>query len=123
MVTTPPVQFDVNYTSAAPIVFTITVDGSGYYFMGLPFGDVTNSTSASFPSLFAYFVGAPAGVTFDGAGWDPAVFSNGATFIPSYPNTTELAFTGSPGLGSGVSFAIGVDFSATSSAPETFEVV
>src|ERR1700691_3374501 len=32
------VQFDADYTSAAPIVLTLTVDGSGNYFIGAPNG-------------------------------------------------------------------------------------
>jgi PEP-CTERM motif len=114
------VQFDANYTSPARIVLTLTVDGSGNYFIGAPFGDITNGTGASFPSFFAFLVGAPAGVTFDEASWEDAVFSNGANFIPP---TSEVAFNGPPGLGAGDSTEIGVGFSVPSSGPETFEVV
>jgi hypothetical protein len=84
------VQFDANYTSPAPIVFTLTVDGSGDYFIGVPFGDITNGTGASFPSFFAFLMGAPAGAMFDGAGGDPAVFSNFTHFPPprrKWPST------------------------------------
>jgi hypothetical protein len=114
------VQFDANYTSPAPIVFTLTVDGSGDYFIGVPFGDITNCTGASFPSFFALLMGAPAGVMFDGAGGDPAVFSNFTHFPPS---TSEVAFNGPPGLGAGNSTDIEVIISVPSSGPETFEVV
>jgi hypothetical protein len=124
-VTDDSVQFDANYTSPAQIVFTLTVDGSGAYFIGAPFGDVTNSTSTSFPSLFAYLVEAPVGTTLNEAGWDSHVFSNGPTFIPSFPITTEVAFTGPPGLGSGASTDISVGFAVpvSVSGPYTVEVV
>jgi PEP-CTERM motif len=114
------IQFDANYTSPAPIVFTLTVDGSGDYFIGVPFGDITNGTGGSFPSFFAFLMGAPAGVAFDGAGWDPAVFSSGTNFPPS---TSEVALNGPPGLGAGNSTGIEVFVSVPSSGLETFEVV
>jgi hypothetical protein len=84
------VQFDADYKSPAPIVLTLTVDGSGNYFIGAPNGTVTNSTTASFPSFFAFLEGAPAGVIFVEASWDGEVFNNGTSFIPAFP--TEVSF-------------------------------
>ena len=49
------IQFDANYTSLAPIDFFLTLNGTGSYFLGAPFGNVTNSTSSTFPSFYAVF--------------------------------------------------------------------
>jgi hypothetical protein len=119
------VQFDADYTSAAPIVLTLTVDGSGDYFIGVPIGSVTNSTSASFPSFFAFLEGAPAGATFNEATWEDAVFTNGTSFIPAFPNTTEVSYNGPTGIGAGDSTSLNVGFSIPDSVtgPETFKVV
>ena len=118
------VSFDATYTSAAQIVLTLTVNGSGDYFIGAP-GNITNSTSASFPSFFALLVGAPAGATFDKSSWDGSVFSNGTVLSPPFPNSTETTFNGPPGIGAGDSTTLGVGFSIPASAvgPQTFEVV
>ena len=59
------VSFDATYTSAARIVLTLTVNGSGDYFIGGPVETITNDTGATFPSFFALLVGAPAGATFN----------------------------------------------------------
>ena len=117
------VQFDADYKSPAPIVLTLTVDGSGNYFIGAPNGTVTNSTTASFPSFFAFLEGAPAGVIFVEASWDGEVFNNGTSFIPAV--ATEVSFNGPPGIGPGDSTSLGVGFYIPSSVtgPQTFEVL
>ncbi len=92
------VQFDANYTAAAPIDFFLTLNGTGDYFLGAPFGNVTNSTGSTFHSFFAYLVSAPAGSTFNESSWDGAVFNNGTTISPPFPNSTLTTFNGPPGL-------------------------
>lgn len=119
------VQFDADYTSAAPIVFTLTVNGAAGYFIGAPMGSVTNSTSASFPSFFAFLEGAPAGVTLDEAGYDGSVFTNGVSFVPPGGPFTALSFNGPPGIGAGDTTLLNVGLIVPSSVtePVTFEVV
>ena len=104
------IQFDANYTAAAPIDFFLTLNGTGAYFIGAPFGGITNSTSSTFPSFYAYLVNAPAGSTFNEASWYGDVFSNGPTFIPPFPMTTNVTFNGPPGIVAGSSTDLGVGF-------------
>jgi hypothetical protein len=117
------VSFDATYTSPSWIVLTLSVDGSGSYFIGAPFGDVTNDTGASFPSFYALLVGAPAGATFNEASWVSAIFTNGAALNPPFPNTTQVTCSGPPGIGVGESTQLGVGFSTSGSGSHTFEVV
>ena len=117
------VQFDANFTSLAPIDLTLTVNGPGMYFVGAPFGFITNSTSEAFPSFYAYMVGPPAGTLFDEASWQDAVFSNGVSFLPPFPNTTEILFSGPPGLGVGDTTSIGVGFQITATGTNTLDIV
>jgi hypothetical protein len=117
------IQFDANYTAAAPIDFFLTLDGTGSYFVGAPFGGVTNSTSSTFPSFYAYLVSAPAGTLFNEASWNSGTFSNGVTFTPPFPNTTLITFNGPPGILAGATTDIGVGFSISASGPQTVEFV
>ncbi len=117
------IQFDANYTAAAPIDFFLTLNGTGNYFIGAPFGSVTNSTSSTFPSFYAYLVSAPAGSTFNESSWENATFTNGTSFIPPFPNTTTVTFNGPPGIVAGASTQIGVGFSISASGPQTVEIV
>lgn len=118
------VQLDADYTSWAGIALTLTVNGSGNYFIGSPeLATITDSTGASFPSFFAFLVGAPAGATFNESSWESNVFTNGTSLTPPYPNATEVSFNGPPGLGAGDSTSIGVGFSIPVSGPQTFEVI
>jgi hypothetical protein len=116
------VNFDATYTSPAPIIFTVTINGSGHYFIGTT-SDVTNDTSASFPSFYALLVGAPSGAILNEASWQGATFSNGVSFTPPFPNTTEVSFNGPPGIGAGDTTQLGVGFTISNSGSETFEVV
>ena len=110
-VTNDSVQYSANYTSLAPIDFNLTVSGPGNYFVGTTIETVTNSTGSLFPHFYAYLQDAPAGTSFNEAGWSSLVFSNGPSFLPQpFPNSTELEFSGAPGLGSGDSTVIGVGF-------------
>ncbi len=59
------VNFAATYTSASEIVLTLSLDGSGTYYIGAGNGHITNDTGAAFPSFYALLVGAPAGVTFN----------------------------------------------------------
>jgi PEP-CTERM motif len=121
------VSFDATYTSAARIVLTLTLNGSGDYFIGPePSGvTITNDTSASFPLFHALLVGAPTGVTFNEASWFPDVFSGGAGFIPSIFNATEVTFFGPPGIGAGDSSVLnlGILIPDSVTGSQTFEVV
>ncbi len=117
------IQFDANYTAAGPIDFFLTLNGTGNYFVGAPFGNITNSTSSTFPSFYAFLVSAPAGSTFNEASWQGATFSNGTTFIPPFPMTTTVTFNGPPGLVAGATTSIGVGFSISASGPQTVEIV
>jgi hypothetical protein len=117
------ISFDATYTSPSRIVLTLSVDGSGSYLIGAPYADVTNDTGASFPSFYALLVGAPAGVTFNAAGWQDTIFPNGTTFSPAFPHTTQVTYNGPPGIGVGDSTDISVGFTTTDSGSQTFEVV
>jgi hypothetical protein len=117
------IQFDANYTSPGPIDFFLTLNGSGDYFVGSPFGNITNSTGSTFPSFYAYLVSAPAGSTFNESSWDGAVFNNGTTISPPFPNSTLVTFNGPPGLTPGSTTQIGVGFSISASGPQTVEIV
>jgi hypothetical protein len=117
------IQFDANYTSPAPIDLFLTLNGTGNYFIGAPFGGITNSTSSTFPSFYAYLVNAPAGSTFNESSWENGIFSNGTTSFPPYPNTTTVIFNGPPGIGAGGSTQIGVGFMINASGPQSVEVV
>jgi hypothetical protein len=117
------IQFDANYTSLAPIDFFLTLNGTGDYFIGAPFGGITNSTSSTFSSFYAYLVNAPAGSTFNESGWEGTVFSGGTSLSPPFPNATLTTFHGPPGLLAGGSTDIGVGFSISASGPQTVEVV
>ena len=118
------VSFDATYTSAARIVLTLTVNGSGDYFIGGPVETITNDTGATFPSFFALLVGAPAGATFNESSWNGSVFSNGTVLSPPFPDATEVTFNGPPGIGAGNSTELGVGFIIPASAvgSQTFEV-
>ncbi len=117
------VNFAATYTSASEIVLTLSLDGSGTYYIGAGNGHITNDTGAAFPSFYALLVGAPAGVTFNESSWNSAIFSNGTALSPPYPNATQVTFSGPPGLGSGDSTQIGVGFMDSDSGSQTFEVV
>jgi hypothetical protein len=117
------IQFDANYTSPGPIDFFLTLNGTGSYFLGAPFGNITNSTSSTFPSFYAYLVSAPAGSTFFESSWEGAVFSSGTSFTPPFPNTTLVTFNGPPGLAVGATTDIGVGFVINASGPQTVEIV
>jgi hypothetical protein len=117
------VNFDATYTSPTRIVLTLSVDGTGNYFIGLPDGAVTNDTGASFASFHALLVGALAGATFNQASWVSGTFSNGTTFTPPFPDTTQVTYNGPPGIGVGDTTMLGVGFSIPVSGPQTFEVV
>jgi hypothetical protein len=123
--TNDSVSFEATYTSATRIVLTLTVDGSGNYFIGAPLGTITNDTGASFPSFYALLVGAPAGVDLVEASWNSDAFSNGVVFGPASPDTTEVTFNGPPGIGAGASTSLGVGFTIPGSVAgsQTFEVV
>ena len=93
------VQFDANYTANAPINFILTLNGTGNYFLGAPFGNVTNSTSSTFPSFYAYLVSAPAGSTFNESSWDDSRFSNGTIFLRHTRTRRPQHFMGRPASG------------------------
>jgi hypothetical protein len=117
------VQFDANYTSPGPIDFFLTLNGTGDYFLGAPFGNITNSTGTTFSSFFAYLVSAPAGSTLDEASYDGSNFTNGVSFTPPFPNVTLITFNGPPGIAPGVTTQIGVGFVINASGPQTVEIV
>ena len=87
--TNDSVQFDANYTAAAPIDFFLTLNGTGQYFVGSPFGNITNSTSNTFPSFYAFLVNAPAGTTFNESSWNGATFTQGTSISPPFPNVDD----------------------------------
>jgi hypothetical protein len=116
------VSFDANFTSAAPIYFTLSITGNGNYFLGAPTGGITNSTGSAFPSFYAFLVSGPTGSTFFEAGYSGTVFSNGVTFSPPYPNCTELTYNGPPGLAAGGTTDIELGFQTTVSSPGTVEI-
>ncbi len=95
------VNFDATYTSPTRIVFTLSVNGSGRYFIGVPFGVITNDTGAAFSSFYALLVGAPVGTTFGATGYELNAFPNGTTLSPPFPNATQVTFSGPPGIGAG----------------------
>ncbi len=116
------IEFDANYTSRAPIDFFLTLNGTGSYFIGAPFGSITNSTSSGFPSFYAVVVSAPLGSIFNEASYNTGTFSNGVTFSPPYPNTTLITYNGPPGLLAGDTTDIGVGFTINASGPQTVEI-
>ncbi len=123
--TTDDIQYSADYTSRADIDFFITVSGPGSYLIGYPIASVTNSTGSLFSSFYAYLVDAPAGSTFNQAGWNSHVFSNDPIFTPPFPNTTELLFSGAPGLGAGDTTIIEAGFliPAADSGTQSVEVI
>ena len=121
--TNDTINFDANYTSPAPIDFFLTLNGAGNYFVSDNVNDITNSTSSAFPSFYAFLVNAPAGTTFNESSWEGAVFSNGTTIAPPYPNATSTTFMGPPGLAAGASTIIGVGFLISASGPQSVELI
>lgn len=116
------VRFDANYTALAPINFNLTIDGPGQYYLGLGVGFITNSTTSLFGSFDADLVTAPAGSTFDASGWDGAVFSNGATMSPPFPNATSVTFNGPPGLGPNATTDLYVGFLITAGGSNSVQI-
>ena len=116
------IEFDANYTSRAPINFFLTLSGTGMYFIGAPFGNITNSTSSSFPSFYAVVVSLPAGSLFNGASYNSGAFPNGVSFTPPYPNTTVITFIGPPGILAGDTTQVGVGFTINASGPQSVEI-
>jgi hypothetical protein len=123
--TSDNIQYSADYTSRAEIDFFITVSGPGTYDVGFPIANVTNSTGSLFSSFYAYLVDAPAGSTFNSAGWNSNVFSNDPIFIPPFPNTTELLYSGAPGLAAGDTTIISAGFQipAADSGTQSVEVI
>jgi hypothetical protein len=117
------IQFSAIYTANAPIDFFLTLNGTGNYFIGAPFGNVTNNTSSIFPSFYAVLVSAPAGTTFNESTWENGTFSNGTSLTPPFPNATTTTFNGPPGITPGSTTDLGVGFSISASGPQTVEVV
>jgi hypothetical protein len=115
------IEFDANYTSRAPIDFFLTLNGTGSYFIGTPFGSITNSTSSSFPSFYAIAVSLPAGSLFNGASFSDGTFSNGVTFTPPFPDTTLITFNGPPGILAGDTTDLAVAFTINASGPQSVE--
>ncbi len=117
--TNDTIHYSATYTAQAPIIFSLTLSGSGNYFIGGTSGTITNNTGAPFPSFYAYLVDAPAGSTFNESSWDSTVYSGGTTEIPPFPNANEVLFSGPPGLAVGDTTDIGVGFSIPASATGT----
>jgi hypothetical protein len=119
--TADSVSFDANFTSAAQIDFTLSVTGSGIYFLGVATGGITNSTSSAFPNFYAFLVSAPTGSTFTEAGFEFNAFSN-AALSPPFPNSTEIIYEGPPGLAAGATTFINLGFQITVDSPGTVEI-
>jgi hypothetical protein len=117
------VQFNANYTANAGIDLFITLNGTGNYFIGAPFGGITNSTSSTFPNFYAFLVNAPAGTTFNESSWEGAIFSGGTSINPPFPNASETVFHGPPGIVPNGSTDIGVGFTVSASGPQTLEII
>jgi hypothetical protein len=112
--TNDAVVYSANFTSDSPINFSVTDDGPGNYFLGDPFSSLTNATGTTWPTFDIKLIGAPAGSTFLGAGWDMAVFA------ATTQAATNIDFHGGPGLSSGTTTNLYTEISI--SAVGTFDV-